>query len=498
MKSTFKFTLKDFDLLTLRNVINEGQQIELSSDIVEGVAKGNAFLQNKLAQHGTIIYGVNTGFGSLCNTIIESDKLADLQYNLIRSHACGTGDVVPYTICKLILLSKIRNLSYGFSGVSTQLLNALVKLYNLDIIPVIYQLGSLGASGDLAPLAHMSLPLLGEGKVYYNGEICMMESLLNEVDFKPISLGAKEGLSLLNGTQFSLSYGIWNVSHAEKLLSLSNLISCISSEGYNCMIDPYLKQLHTVRNQHGQQQVASEIYQVLSNSPIILGPNHDVQDPYSFRCIPQVHGASYDAIKYVRNIIENEINAVTDNPNIFPDDDLIVSGGNFHAQPLALPLDFLAIALAELGNISERRIFKLVNGDRDLPSYLTKNPGLESGFMIAQYTAASIVSQNKQLCSPASIDSITSSKGQEDHVSMAANSATKCYKVVENLYRILSIELMVAAQAVSFRRPTKSNHKIQSFLDEYRMVVPSLEKDRVLHFDIEKGVSFLMDTKLTY
>lgn len=498
MKSIFKFTLEDFDLMTLRNVINENHQIELSEDILKRVQKGNAFLQSKLDKKGTVIYGVNTGFGSLCNTIIEPAKLADLQYNLIRSHACGTGDLVPYTICKLILLSKIRNLSYGYSGVSPTLLTALVRLYNLDLIPVIYQLGSLGASGDLAPLAHMSLPLLGEGKVYYKEAICDMADIMDQVDFTPVSLGAKEGLSLLNGTQFSLSYAIWNVSHSERILRLSNLIASISSEAYNCMIDPYLSQLHKVRNQNGQQVVANEMYALLSASPIINGPNHDVQDPYSFRCIPQVHGASYDAIKYVRNIVENEINAVTDNPNIFPDDDLIVSGGNFHAQPLALPLDFLAIALSELGNISERRTFKLVNGDRDLPSYLTKNPGLESGFMIAQYTAASIVSQNKQLCSPSSIDSITSSKGQEDHVSMAANSATKCYRIVENLYRILSIELMVAAQGVSFRRPTPSNEKIQQFLDKYREIVPPLEKDRVLHTDIEKGVSFLMDAALTF
>ncbi len=498
MKSLFQFNLDDFNISTLRNVINEGHSIELSDDIIERVRKGNAFLQNKLNDQNAVIYGVNTGFGSLCNTIIDDDKLADLQYNLIRSHACGTGDLVPYTICKLILLSKIRNLSYGFSGVSVKLLEALVKLYNLDIIPVIYQLGSLGASGDLAPLAHMSLPLLGEGKVYFQQKLCSMEEILPNVDFTPISLGAKEGLSLLNGTQFSLSYAIWNVAHAERIVKLSNLIACISSEGYNCMIDPYLPQLHSVRNQSGQQQVAQEMFEILSNSPIIQGPNHDVQDPYSFRCIPQVHGASYDALQYVRKIVENEINAVTDNPNIFPDDNLIVSGGNFHAQPLALPLDFLAIALAELGNISERRIYKLVNGDRDLPSYLTKNPGLESGFMIAQYTAASIVSQNKQFCSPASIDSITSSKGQEDHVSMAANSATKCYKVVENLYRILSIELMTAAQAVSFRRPQKSNEKIQSFLDQYRLDVAPLEKDRVLHYDIERGVHFLMDTDFIF
>ncbi len=491
MGDHFTFDLSTFTLPVLRDVINRQQQIELGEEAKKQVKTGHSFLHERMSQEGQVIYGVNTGFGSLRNTVIHSEKLSDLQHNLIRSHACGTGDKVPMLICKLILLSKIRNLSFGYSGVRPLLIEKLIELYNKDIIPVIYQLGSLGASGDLAPLAHLSLPLLGEGQVYHDGVQKDMASLVDDGIFSPIVLEAKEGLSLLNGTQFSLAYSIYNSLHAERIFRLANLIASLSLEAYACRIDPFHPTLSAIRNHSGQQHVAQTIKKLLSDSQIINQPSTDVQDPYSFRCIPQVHGATRSALDHIKNIVEGELNAVTDNPNILFEEKTIISGGNFHAQVLALPLDYLCIAIAELGSISERRVFKLVNGDRDLPAYLSPDPGLESGFMIAQYTAASIVSQNKQLCTPASVDSITSSKGQEDHVSMAANAATKCYKVIENLYRLLSIELMCAAQGVELRSPLRPSSETGILLNKYREVVPSLKKDRVLSIDIQNGVNFL-------
>lgn len=473
-------------------ILESKLSIKLDESSIDKVQHARTYLEEKLKDPSNVIYGVNTGFGSLCNTIIENKDLPALQHNLIRSHACGMGDLVPIEISRLILLTKIKNLSYGFSGVRIELINALISLYNQDIIPVMYQLGSLGASGDLAPLAHLSLPLIGEGKVFYKGQMVNTRDLAQEISLPIIHLEAKEGLSLLNGTQFSLSYGLWCCHHAQKIMDWATKITCISAEAYHCMLDPYLPQIHRIRNHNEQQEIANKMVEHLQGSEIMAQEKIDVQDPYSFRCAPQVLGASLKAIKHVVDVFENELNAVTDNPNIFPDDDLILSGGNFHAQPLALTLDYLAIALAEIANISERRVFKLVNGNRGLPSYLSAQAGLESGFMIAQYTAASIVSQNKQLCTPSSIDSISSSKGQEDHVSMAANAATKCYKVVENVYRVLAIELMVACQGIDYRKPLQASKATAEIHKNFRNKVPSLTKDRVLHNDMVKSTEFLM------
>ena len=382
-------------------------------------------------------------------------------------------------------------MSFGYSGVTLSLLQKLTSFYNHNITPVIFQQGSLGASGDLAPLAHMSLPLLGLGEVWYKEERVETSVIFNKLGIEPLSLSAKEGLALINGTQFSLAYGIWSIYHAKRLMRWANFISAISMEAYVCCLDPFDSDLHRIRRQLGQQNVAKEILDILEGSQVTNQHLHSVQDPYSFRCVPQVHGASSDSIDYVSQIFERELNAVTDNPNVFAEGDKILSGGNFHAQPLALTFDFLGIALAELGSISERRTYKLVNGDRGLPDYLTAHPGLHSGFMIPQYTAASIVSQNKQLCSPASVDSIVSSKGQEDHVSMAANGATKTFRIVENIYKLLAIELMTAAQALEFRKPQKSSPTIEKVIKAYREVVPKLEEDRVLAPDINATRAFI-------
>ena len=466
-------------------------EIELSKESIRTVTESRNYLEKRQRKEGELIYGVNTGFGSLCNVEISSEQIENLQYNLIVSHAAGLGEIVPVEIARLILLLKIKNLSFGYSGVTLSLLEKLIDLYNNEITPVIFQQGSLGASGDLAPLAHLSLPLLGLGEVWYKGERRDASSVLKEVNISPIQLSSKEGLALINGTQFSLAYAVWSCYHAKKIQRWANIAAALSIEAYICCLDPFDPDLHRIRQHKGQQETAVDILSLLNDSEVLSSHKHSVQDPYSFRCIPQVHGASSDAIKYVSNTVQDEINAVTDNPNIFANEDKILSGGNFHAQPLALSLDFLGIALSELASISERRTYKLIIGERGLPDYLILHSGLHSGLMIPQYTAASIVSQNKQLCTPSSVDSIVSSKGQEDHVSMAANAATKTFRIVENVYKVIAIEVMTAIQALEFRRPQKSSPVLTKIIEKYRTIIPKLEEDRILADDINKTIEFI-------
>jgi len=468
-----------------------GKKIDLSDEAKNNIIKCREYLDKKMASQKEPVYGINTGFGSLCNVIIPNEDLEKLQCNLVMSHACGTGDEVPKEIVKLMLLLKIQSLSHGKSAVQLQTVERLVDFYNNDVLPVIYQQGSLGASGDLAPLAHLSLPLIGLGEVYYKGKKQNAAAVLQELNLSPIQLKSKEGLALLNGTQFMSAYGVWCILQAKKQSTQADMIAAVSIDAFDCRIDPFKKHIHAIRPHAGQIKTAENILQFLEGSEIIKQKKEQVQDPYSFRCIPQVHGASKDAIAYAENVFLTEINSVTDNPTIFPDEDEIISGGNFHGQPLALALDFLAIALAELGNISERRTYQLISGQRNLPSFLVAKPGLNSGFMIPQYTAASIVSQNKQLCTPASVDSIVSSNGQEDHVSMGANAATKCFKVTENLNKILAIELFTAAQALEFRKPLKTSPFLEKFIAEYRKLVPFVQEDKIMFTEIENTVNFL-------
>jgi histidine ammonia-lyase len=478
-------------LETLNEIISQHKSLALSEEAMLNIQKCREYLDKKMAKSEDPIYGINTGFGSLCNVKISNENLSQLQENLVKSHACGTGDEVPHEIVKIMLLLKIQSLSYGHSGVQLETVERLVDFYNNDVLPVIYTQGSLGASGDLAPLAHLSLPLLGEGEVYFEGKKLHSSEVLKHFDWKPIVLQSKEGLALLNGTQFMSAYGCFILLKAMKYSYLSDLIATISLEGFDGRIEPFDELIHFIRPHKGQIVTAQRIKEFLGNSQIIQQKKEHVQDPYSFRCIPQVHGASKDTIDYVKKVFKTEINSVTDNPNVFIDNDVIISGGNFHGQPLALALDFLGIALAELGSISERRTYQLISGLRDLPAFLVDNPGLNSGFMIPQYTAASIVSQNKQLATPASIDSIVSSNGQEDHVSMGANAATKCLKIMENLECILAIELMNASQAIEYRRPLQSSNFIESFLKSYRKEVAFVKEDRILHYDIKNSVAFL-------
>jgi histidine ammonia-lyase len=478
-------------LETLNEIISQHKPIALSEEAKVNIQKCRAYLDKKMAQNDEPIYGINTGFGSLCDVKISTENLSQLQENLVKSHACGMGDEVPQEIVKLMLLLKVQSLSYGHSGVQLQTVERLMDFYNNDVLPVIYELGSLGASGDLAPLAHLSLPLLGEGEVNFEGKKIHSKEILKKFNWKPIVLQSKEGLALLNGTQFMSAYGSFILLKAMKYSYLADLIGTVSLEGFDGRQEPFNELIHFVRPHKGQIETAKRVNEFLEGSKIISQNKTHVQDPYSFRCIPQVHGASKDTIDYVKKVFKTEINSVTDNPNIFIESDFIISGGNFHGQPLAMTLDFLGIALAELGSISERRTYQLISGLRGLPAFLVENPGLNSGFMIPQYTAASIVSQNKQLATPASVDSIVSSNGQEDHVSMGANAATKCLKIMKNLERILAIELMNASQAIEFRRPLQSSDFIEMFLKSYRNEVPLVKEDRILHYDMEKSVAFL-------
>ncbi|NRS89793.1 histidine ammonia-lyase [Flavobacterium sp. 7E] len=491
MDNTHYISTEILSLEIVQEIIAHNKLLALSEEAKVNIQKCRDYLDKKMASHSAPIYGINTGFGSLCNVKISNENLSKLQENLVKSHACGTGEEVPLTIVKLMLLLKIQSLSYGHSGIQMQTVDRLIEFYNNDILPVIYTQGSLGASGDLAPLAHLSLPLLGEGEVYFEGKKVHSKVIMERFGWEPIILKSKEGLALLNGTQFMSAYGAHILIKANKFSYLADLIASISLEGFDGRIEPFHELIHFIRPHKGQIVTAGRVKEFLEGSEIIAQEKTHVQDPYSFRCIPQVHGASKDAFDYVKKVFKTEINSVTDNPNIFIESDEIISGGNFHGQPLALALDFMAIALAELGSISERRTYQLISGLRNLPAFLVDNPGLNSGFMIPQYTAASIASQNKQLATPSSVDSIVSSNGQEDHVSMGANGATKALRVMDNLERILAIELMNASQAIAFRSPLKSSEFIEMFLNAYREEVSFVKEDRILHYDIEKTVTFL-------
>lgn len=487
---TYHISNEWLSLEKLNEIIYSGVKVELSDAVKGNVQKCRTYLDEKVKNHRELIYGINTGFGSLCNTAIDASDLETLQRNLVMSHACGAGEIVPDEIVKRMLLLKALGLSYGNSGAQVETIERILYFYNNDLLPVVYQQGSLGASGDLAPLAHLSLPLIGEGTLKENGVIRSSKEVLEAHKLQTIVLRSKEGLALLNGTQFMSSYASYCVSKAEHIWNSANLIGALSLEAYDGRLNPFQSNVNEIRNQVGQIKTAEVFCDLLNGSSMIQRKKEHVQDPYSFRCIPQVHGASFDAIQYAKQIVEREINAVTDNPTVFPDEDDVVSAGNFHGQPLAITMDFLAIALAELGSISERRVYKLISGTRGLPAFLVAKPGLNSGFMIPQYSAASIVSQNKQLCAPASIDSIDSSNGQEDHVSMGANAATKLYKVVSNCYSILGVELLNAAQAMDFREELSSN-RIEQLRANYRKVVPFVKEDVYLQPLISASTDFV-------
>jgi histidine ammonia-lyase len=470
---------------------DEHAKVVLSEGTKNNISACRNYLDEKLQKNKGPIYGINTGFGSLCSVIIPEADIEQLQENLVKSHACGMGEEVPVDIVKLMFFLKIQSLSYGKSGVQLDTVQRLCDFINHRIYPVVYQQGSLGASGDLAPLAHLCLPLLGMGKVHHNGHVIDASQALELYGLKPIHLKSKEGLALLNGTQFMGAYGVHAIIRAKHLNRAADALAALSLDAFDGRIDPFKTHLHTIRPHAGQLATAMAVNSYLQGSAMVAKEKTQVQDPYSFRCVPQVHGASKDTLSHVVKVFETEINSVTDNPTVFPEEDEIISGGNFHGQPLALALDFLAIAMAELGSISERRIYLLISGQRGLPPFLVANAGLNSGMMIPQYTAASIVSQSKQLCTPASVDSIVSSNGQEDHVSMGANAATKLFKVVENTEKILGIELLNAAMGIEFRRPLKSSAVLEKLVAAYRLEVPVLAEDTVMYTQMAQSQQFV-------
>jgi len=498
MNNIHYITSKILDFETLSELILTEKKVKLSKEAIVKIESCRTYLDKKTNSNTTPIYGINTGFGSLYNIKIDTKNLQQLQENLVMSHACGIGKKVPKSIVKLMLLLKIQSLSYGYSGVQVETVKRLVDFYNNNITPIIYTQGSLGASGDLAPLAHLSLPLIGKGEVYYNTKKYSGAAILKKFNWTKIKLKSKEGLALLNGTQFMSAYGVDLILKSYKLSYLADLIGTLSLEAFDGRISPFNALIHFIRPHNGQIKTAQRITNFLQESELINQPKEHVQDPYSFRCMPQVHGASKDTLEYCKKVFLTEINSVTDNPNIFMDADTIISGGNFHGQPLAFAFDFLSIAMAELGSISERRTFQLVSGLRNLPPFLVKNSGLNSGFMIPQYTAASIVSQNKQLATPASIDSIVSSNGQEDHVSMGANAATKAKQIVTNIETILAIELLNASQALHFRSPLKTAPFLEDFLQMYRSEVPFIKNDTVLHIEINKTIVYLQNLTIDF
>ena len=489
--SQYTIHLDYIELTEFEQIINDNLKLSLSSDSANTVLACRAYLDQKMQDSDKLIYGINTGFGSLCDTAISSNDLEALQRNLVLSHACGTGEEVPEEIVKRMLFLKVLGLSKGHSGVQLETIERLLFFYNEGIYPVVYQQGSLGASGDLAPLAHLCLPLLGEGEVRHQGNRCSGSEINAKFGLQPIVLQSKEGLALLNGTQFMSAYASYAVKEAKDLWEKWVLVAGMSLDAYDGRLNPFQANVNGIRNQQGQMEMAEAMRNLMSTSEIISQEKKHVQDPYSFRCMPQVHGATKDTIDHCARIVERELNAVTDNPTVFPETDEVVSAGNFHGQPLALIMDFLAIAMAEMGSISERRVYKLISGTRGLPAFLVANPGLNSGMMISQYTCASIVSQNKQLCTPASVDTIDSSNGQEDHVSMGANAATKLYRVIQNCQTILGIELMHAAQGLDFRRPLKSAEKIEEIHQDFRTVVPFLSEDRYLSRDMKVAREFV-------
>ncbi len=466
-------------------------KLELSEDAKKRIERCRTYLDEKIAKLDVPVYGVTTGFGSLCKVSISKDQLSQLQVNLIMSHACGVGERLSNDIVKMMMLLKIQSLSYGYSGSKLDTVQRLVDMYNNNFIPVVYEQGSLGASGDLVPLAHMSLPLVGLGEVEVEGKVITGAEMLKKMNWQPIELASKEGLALLNGTQNMSSQAVWSIINAKRLSKWADEIAAMSLDAFDGRIEPFTDAVHQVRPHQGQIETAARMREMLAGSEIIARHKEHVQDPYSFRCVPQVHGTVKDTLRYVESVIDIEINAATDNPTVCPDEDLIISAGNFHGEPIALPMDFLSIAMSELADISERRIYRLVSGLRELPDFLVAKPGLNSGFMIAQYTAASVVSLNKTFAVPASIDNVPSCQDQEDLVSMGANAAIKLRKVILNTERVLAIELFNAAQALDFRKPLKSSPAIMKIHDEYRKVVPFIDNDQVMFPHIENSIQFL-------
>lgn len=485
-------TGQNLTLKEVKEVLLNKEMVIASQKSMEAVQKSREAVE-RIVSEQKVVYGINTGFGKFSDVLIDKEHVRDLQLNLIRSHACGVGEPFPEIVSRAMLLLRANALLKGFSGARPIVIERLLELLNKDIIPVIPQQGSLGASGDLAPLSHQALVLVGEGEVFYKGNRVDAAQALQKEGICPLTLEAKEGLALINGTQAMTAMGVVGYLEAEQLAYESELIASLTIEGLNGIMDAFAEEVHLARGYQQQIDTARRIRDYLSDSLLTTVQGElRVQDAYSLRCIPQVHGASWQALDYVKEKLEIEINAATDNPLIFNDGEKVISGGNFHGQPIAFAMDFMKIAVAELANISERRIERLVNPQlNDLPAFLSPEPGLQSGAMIMQYAAAALVSENKTLAHPASVDSIPSSANQEDHVSMGTIAARHAYQIVQNVRRVLSIELICAMQAVEIRGVGKMATQTRKFYEKGREVVPSITQDRIFSKDIEKAAEWL-------
>jgi len=477
-------------------ISNDELKCEIGNEEIKKINTSRENVKNVL-ESNQMIYGINTGIGALCNTIISNKDSNLLQENLLKSHAVGVGPNVPTEVSKLMLIIKVHSLCMGFSGIRLEVIQRICWHIENDIIPIVPSQGSVGASGDLAPLAHLFLPLIGEGKLLYKGRELETNKVLKKEKKSSFILKEKEGLALINGTQFISAYTCLALDKFKNCLENANIISAITLESTLSSISPFNKDINNLRPYKGSLNVSNKMRELLDNSQILESHKDcdKVQDPYSIRCIPQVHGASLDAYLYLENILNIELNSVTDNP-IVVDESNIVSGGNFHGQPIAIPIDYNVIAASELGNISDRRIYLLLKGNDVVPELLVNNIGINSGFMILQYTTAALVSENKNLCFPSSADSITTSLGQEDHVSMGSIGAVKLLRVLDNLEKILAIELICSAQAFDFHKPLKSGIKIDKCHDYIRSKINHCKKDKIFTLDIDNAIEIIRSKKL--
>jgi histidine ammonia-lyase len=487
------------DRLTIgmvNDILSGNLKYKIDEDTKEKILKANS-LTKKAASKDEPIYGVNTGFGVLCSTKISPKDTAELQYNLLKSHSAGVGDFLEDKIVKIMLLLKAHSLSFGYSGVQLETIERILWFVEKNIFPAVPEQGSVGASGDLAPLAHLFLPLIGHGFVKYENQVIHTSKLYEELNVKPIKLGPKEGLALINGTQFMTAHAVKALIRMKNVLENADIIGAMTLESLMGSVKPFDERLHNLRAYKSCLYVAHKFRKLLQNSDILKSHTDcdRVQDPYSLRCIPQVHGASWNAYLHLKEIITTEMNSVTDNPIVFTEDD-IISGGNFHGQPIALPMDYAAFAMSEIGNISDRRTYLLLEGKAGLPILLMKDTGINSGFMIPQYTSAALVTENKTLCFPASADSVPTSLGQEDHVSMGSISSRKLNKILDNLENILSVELLSAAQAFDFRKPLKSSVILEECHHYVREIIDHADEDRIFANDLKRANRIIVEGKL--
>lgn len=489
MMKTLQLTGHKLTLENIEEVARFFRKVSLSKEAVEKVAFSRAVVEKLSRKKEKLFYGINTGFGALCNVRISEKFIEDLQTNIIKSHAAGVGELLPEEVVRAMMLIRVNSLIQGNSGIRLETIHLLIAFLNKKIHPCVPSQGSVGASGDLAPLAHMCLPLIGDGDVFYKGKKYPSKTILKRCGLKPVLLKSKEGLALINGTAMMSAFGALALLDAERLVKMADISGSMSLEALKGTHAFLRKEIHALRPHPGQGDSAANMRKILAGSGI-LEKYRDmckVQDAYSVRCIPQVHGASKDVLKYVRSVLAVEVNSVTDNPIVLPETDEILSGGNFHGQPLAFAMDFLAIAMAEVANIAEARVSRLINSRySDLPPFLVENSGLNSGFMVAQYTMAALVSENKVLCHPASVDSIPTCAGQEDHVSMGSIAARKARTVLNNVSNVIAIEFLAATQGLDFLAPFKSSEPIEAVRSLIRSQVPKLIKDRRIDLDIAK------------